>query len=87
MEDGPPRSVTIYPTQDGWRFVMAMEKGSVLSGRYAELSATASAEEARLVAERKIQSTGRELFDLSLSVEWRSGHKPGWWDGTVVRAD
>lgn len=86
MDDGPPRSVTIYATQDGWRFAIATEKGSVLGGRYPELPSTAPAEDARLVAERNIQSMGREAFDLALRVEWQSGPKAGWWDGTVVQA-
>lgn len=86
-EDGPPRSVTIYPTPEGWRFSIATEKGALLCGRYPDLPPTAAFEEARVVAERRIQQTGREFFDLSLIVEWHPGDDPEWWDGRVVRCE
>jgi hypothetical protein len=85
-EDGPPRSVTIYSTPDGWRFSLATENGGLLCGRYPEVPPTAPFEEARVVAEQKIEQTAREFFDLSVDVHWQPGDEPGWWNGTVVNS-
>ncbi len=84
LEDGPPRSIVLYRTSDGWRFSIGTEKGGILCGRYSELPISASFDEARAVAGRTVHELGRNFFGLNLAVEWEPADSTEWWNGTVV---
>lgn len=81
--DGPPVSITIYPTPGGWRHSVRTQNGGLLCGGLRHLAADATPEEARAAATELVRSVGREFHGVELDVDWSPADAEGWWVGTA----
>ncbi|HEU5357119.1 MAG TPA: hypothetical protein VFU65_21795 [Actinocrinis sp.] len=82
-DDGPPVSITIYPTPGGWRHSVSTEKGGLLCGALRHLPTDATGDQARAAATELVRSVGREFHSVELDVDWSPADTEGWWVGAA----
>lgn len=85
--DGPPVSIVIYLTPDGWRHSNLTKRGSLICGQLVGAGPKASDEQARDAAQTLVASMCGDFFGLGVSVRWEAGSQAQSWRGTVLGLD
>ncbi|MGE6955095.1 hypothetical protein [Staphylococcus capitis] len=80
-------SVVIYSTPDGWRHTMVTKGGGQVCGRLSAVPVGADPDIAKDAATALVASLDASFFHLGLNVTWAPDSQPGWWNGTVFRAN
>jgi len=86
-DDGPPVSVVVYSTPDGWRHSTLTRGGALICGRLSRIPVDADADTAKDAATGMVSSLDACFFHLGLDVTWAPDEQPNHWTGTVYRAD
>jgi hypothetical protein len=79
---GTPKSVVLYRTESGWRWMIVDEKGGMLDGGLRDLPPEAQPEE----AQAQFLATLSAVEELEWTATWTAADRPGWWTGELSTA-